>query len=466
MFFLFRLGSVCSHVAALLFKLHACTQLELNKVACTSKLCTWKKSRKQAHPAPLKCLSFKRHHKNDFLPKTDSPFKGSLIGFSTPDPIKFSTKRHTENIKALKKIAPHAVVFSSISQYEGSSDESSTDTAEETDTTSLPELLTSFFVPSAINETATEIKECGEKLYKEYLNSCTQEQFNNLTRLTSSQSLNEKWMIHRVGRITASNCKAAYTVNLENPSVSVIKQIMQYNEEIKTAPVLYGKRMENSARETYILKEKKNHTDFVVTTTGLHVNKGFPHLGASPDGLIECSCHGKGVLEIKCPFKFQNGLTKWVDDKNCPITAEGEMKTTHQYYFQVQLQMLVTERDYCDFFVWTAGKHENDTHLVRVSKDLAFIENLKFKLEKVFQNAILPELVSRKQDPHNEKEHQLYCYCKRPSFPPMIACDGLTCKIEWFHYSCVNLSRTPSENATWYCPDCIDSRTKKKKRSK
>ena len=459
------MGSVCSHVAALLFKLHACTQLELNKVACTSKLCSWKKSRKQAHPAPLKCLSFKRHHQKDLLPKTDSPFKGSLIGFSTPDPIKFATKTHVENIKALKKIAPDAVVFSSISQYddERSTDESSTDTAEENDCTSLPELLTSFFVPSAINETTTKIKEYGEKLYSQYLNSCTQFQFKNLTKLTFSQSLNEKWMLHRVGRITASNCKAAYTMNLENPSISTINQIMQYNEEIKTAPVFYGKKMESTARQAYILQVKELHTNFVVTNTGLHVNQNFPYLGASPDGLIECSCHGKGVLEIKCPFKYQSGLTNWINDKNCPITEEGEMKTTHPYYFQIHMQMLVTERNYCDFFVWTKGKHENDTRLVRVSKDLLFIENLKLKLENTFQNVILPELVCRKQDPHNEKEHQLYCYCKRPSFPPMIACDGLTCKIEWFHYSCVNLTHTPSPNSTWYCPNCIVSRTKKKK---
>ncbi|XP_057310110.1 uncharacterized protein LOC130648104 [Hydractinia symbiolongicarpus] len=47
------LGSVCSHVAALLFRLQACTQLGLNKVACTSTLCSWKKSRRQAIPAPL-----------------------------------------------------------------------------------------------------------------------------------------------------------------------------------------------------------------------------------------------------------------------------------------------------------------------------------------------------------------------------------------------------------------------------
>ena len=33
-----RLGSACSHLTALLFKLQACSMMDLNKAACTSKL--------------------------------------------------------------------------------------------------------------------------------------------------------------------------------------------------------------------------------------------------------------------------------------------------------------------------------------------------------------------------------------------------------------------------------------------
>ena len=36
--------------------------------------------------------------------------------------------------------------------------------------------------------------------------------------------------------------------------------------------------------------------------TGLHINAKFPYLGASPGSLIQCDCHGKGVLDIKCPY--------------------------------------------------------------------------------------------------------------------------------------------------------------------
>ncbi len=35
---------------------------------------------------------------------------------------------------------------------------------------------------------------------------------------------------------------------------------------------------------------------------GLCVHPDFPYLGASPDGVVECDCCGRGVMEIKCTF--------------------------------------------------------------------------------------------------------------------------------------------------------------------
>lgn len=33
-----------------------------------------------------------------------------------------------------------------------------------------------------------------------------------------------------------------------------------------------------------------------------HIKPSFPHLGASPEGIVQCECCGNGVLEIKCPY--------------------------------------------------------------------------------------------------------------------------------------------------------------------
>ena len=44
----------------------------------------------------------------------------------------------------------------------------------------------------------------------------------------------------------------------------------------------------------------------------------------------------------------------------------------------------------------------------------------------------------------------------------MIACDGTACKIEWFHYACVNLTRKPNGDTKWFCLDCLQEKNLKK----
>ena len=44
------------------------------------------------------------------------------------------------------------------------------------------------------------------------------------------------------------------------------------------------------------------HADFSLSVSGLVANPAWPFLGASPNGIINCTCCGMGVLEIKCPF--------------------------------------------------------------------------------------------------------------------------------------------------------------------
>ena len=47
-------------MSALLFKLEAYTELQLNEVADTSKLCQWNRWRKSAEPGILKSINFKQ----------------------------------------------------------------------------------------------------------------------------------------------------------------------------------------------------------------------------------------------------------------------------------------------------------------------------------------------------------------------------------------------------------------------
>ncbi|XP_057290012.1 uncharacterized protein LOC130612675 [Hydractinia symbiolongicarpus] len=259
-------------------------------------------------------------------------------------------------------------------------------------------------------------------------------------------------MLHRAGRITASVSKSAFTCDLERTK-TLVDTVMQYKDQVDVVATRYGKRMETRARDVYTKKLEQIHTNFQVKTTGLHINTDFPYLGASPDGIVQCDCHSLGLVEIKCPYKFKKSLKNWRQNKLCPINLTGEFKQNHAYYFQVQHQMLVTDTKYCDFFVFSQGKHAEDTFLLRVKRNDKFCQSLLLKLSETFQKVILPELVTRKSDPNLQNEEKLYCLCLRPSFLPMIRCDYFgTCDIEWYHYSCVNITRAPNK---WLCPNCF-----------
>lgn len=54
----------------------------------------------------------------------------------------------------------------------------------------------------------------------------------------------------------------------------------------------------------------------------------------------------------------------------------------------------------------------------------------------------------------------VYCVCKRIAFGDMVACDNDECPIEWFHYTCVSLTKKPKNS--WLCPSCSSTKKFKK----
>ena len=53
---------------------------------------------------------------------------------------------------------------------------------------------------------------------------------------------------------------------------------------------------------------KKNYKDVKYRECGLFIHDTKQFLGASPDLFVECSCCGKGILEVKCPFFIANDI--------------------------------------------------------------------------------------------------------------------------------------------------------------
>ncbi len=85
-----------------------------------------------------------------------------------------------------------------------------------------------------------------------------------------------------------------------NPSQSLVKAI-SYPEAFKfySKSTSWGCKHEKKVRQVYTKKMLENHRDFSVSDSGLTINPKWPFLGASPDGVVNCYCCNRGVVEIK-----------------------------------------------------------------------------------------------------------------------------------------------------------------------
>jgi hypothetical protein len=153
---------------------------------------------------------------------------------------------------------------------------------------------------------------------------------------TEGQAASDSWHEWRQFRVTAS-CFKDVVAHPENRPKKMWKEKrdLSFIKAIKC-----GNEHEDIAREAY-----ETATGSTVLTCGFYVSKNCAIFGASPDGLID---QRSGLLEIKCPYSLRNENLFLLDpSRKSPfftVLAPGvlKLKRTHQYYFQVQLQMYVT----------------------------------------------------------------------------------------------------------------------------
>ena len=70
----------------------------------------------------------------------------------------------------------------------------------------------------------------------------------------------------------------------------------------------WGCAHEKDGLSAYTSTAAKDHLSLKVTECGLYVDPEQPYLGASPDGIVTCTCCGKGLVERKCPFFIKEGF--------------------------------------------------------------------------------------------------------------------------------------------------------------
>lgn len=104
-----------------------------------------------------------------------------------------------------------------------------------------------------------------------------------------------------------------------------------------------------------------------------------------------------GILEVKCLFAARNltipeavaeyGANTDFCLEAVPDSAEIKLKETHQYYYQIQGQLMISGASFCDFVVHTL----KDTHVETVHPNPAVMQLMITKLAHIYQHHRLPE---------------------------------------------------------------------------
>lgn len=128
----------------------------------------------------------------------------------------------------------------------------------------------------------------------------------------------------------------------------------------------------------------------------MHINPDYPYIGATPDGIINCDCCSDGIIEIKCPYINKDSTITEISQKKSSYLISDEagnicLDMNHDYYYQIQTQLLCSSASYCDFIVWT----NNDFHVERIYPDELIQETIAEKAHIFFNLCILPELLAK-----------------------------------------------------------------------
>jgi hypothetical protein len=364
-----------------------------------------------------------------------------------------------ETLLSLKAVCPNAVFFTCIPRLDPEETETASETGE--NQRILPPLR-DFYEKGNISLQPDELQQKAKRVWEEY--KCSDQQIQDLEEQTRAQSVSPLWFEHRKGRITGTKAHDVLVLKKTTDPGNLVKRITgtkTYNLS-KKKEVKWGADNEEKAKSKYLEENKVHHKHLKVKQTGLLIDKERLYLGASADGLVNCDCCESRVLEIKCPFKHKNKLiSEALADKKFCLDRNMNLKIGHQYYTQVQLQMLIHKVGFCDFFVYT----NIDCVTVKVKIDVDFCARLLKKTDNFFFTHVLPELLSRKlengqtdmldslrNDEMNGDQIETWCLCQEPEYGRMVTCSNTDCPIQKFHYECVNIRRCP--RGDWLCPEC------------
>lgn len=179
-----------------------------------------------------------------------------------------------------------------------------------------------------------------------------------------------EWFEQRRGKVTASRIadlmaktKSGYSTSRQNYLMQLLCERLtgKVEEGYKSAAMQRGNDLEAEARNWYQLEtgESVEEVSFID-----HPKINFA--GASPDGLVGA----EGLIEIKCP----NTATH--------IETLRKKEPIDRYYKQMQWQMAVTGRKWCDFVSFDNRLPDNLAYFCkRILRDETVIQEIEQEVQ-------------------------------------------------------------------------------------
>ena len=182
-----------------------------------------------------------------------------------------------------------------------------------------------------------------------------------------------EWHKSRKFRITGSKASCVHDKDGFKTKKETADIICGRFKEEVNEHMLRGIEHEDAVRKWY---EKTNKV--TVEEVGFAYMHDRPYIGVSPDGLVEKD----GLIEIKCPKRLYWLLKKRSWRSYDIWTSQGDYSRPNHifasHYTQMQMQMAIMERKWCDYVVYS------------LAEDLVYEERVEFN--EVYWNALLKDL--------------------------------------------------------------------------
>lgn len=206
-----------------------------------------------------------------------------------------------------------------------------------------------------------------------------------IERATVLQAESALWLELRRCILTASTFGKICKRRLNQNSAPLVKSLL-YTYNLDNVPAIKHGR-ENEYKALAQLSKQENIT---INKCGLFIDSEHCFLGATPDGICE-----EGIIEIKCPSSaFGMNPDNAIDEKKkkCFDAYTSELKHSNDWFFQIQGQLHIANKNCCIFAIWTG--EEFPLKVIRVYRDdLFWNEKMLPKLTQFYNRCILPEVV-------------------------------------------------------------------------